>query len=99
MHRGSHRGAKTFRRGRALEFLERLYVKRVTLKQQLQSPELQSIHAILTGELKAIEMVINEFVQSFEIHEDELKTRLKFEKRDNDDPTNGHSGDESNAEE
>ncbi|KDE48899.1 hypothetical protein DI43_02015 [Geobacillus sp. CAMR12739] len=25
-------------------------------------------------------MVINEFVQSFEIHEDELKTRLKFEK-------------------
>lgn len=80
-HRGgSHRrkdhprgGAKTFRRGRAIEFLDRLNVKRATLKQQLETPELQSINPILVGELKAVEMIINEFTQLFEIHEDEIK--------------------------
>jgi hypothetical protein len=68
-----HRGAKTFRRGRAIEFLDRMNVKRTTLKQQLESPELQSINPILVGELKAVETIINEFTQLFEIHEDEIK--------------------------
>ncbi|SDY00581.1 hypothetical protein SAMN05421736_101122 [Evansella caseinilytica] len=68
-----HRGAKTFRRGRAIEFLDRMQVKRQTLKQQLESPELQSINPVLVGELKAVEMVIDEFVQLFEIHEEEMK--------------------------
>ncbi|GIN87123.1 hypothetical protein J6TS2_35090 [Heyndrickxia sporothermodurans] len=63
------RGAKTFRRGRAIAFLEMMNLKRSTLKQQLESPELQSINPILVGELKAIEMVINEFVQLFELYE------------------------------
>ncbi|GIO71003.1 hypothetical protein J27TS7_05170 [Paenibacillus dendritiformis] len=30
--------------------------------------EFESIHPILVGELKAIDMVINEFIQLFEIH-------------------------------
>lgn len=64
---------KTFRRGRAIEFLDRLNVKRATLKQQLESPELQSINPILVGELKAVETIINEFIQLFEIHEEEVK--------------------------
>ncbi|MCP3763754.1 hypothetical protein NLX67_15370 [Domibacillus sp. A3M-37] len=68
-----HRGAKTFRRGRAIEFLDRMNVKRATLKQQLESPELQSINPILVGELKAVEMIIDEFTQLFEIHQDEVK--------------------------
>lgn len=68
-----HRGAKTFRRGRALEFLVRLNVKRDTLKQQLETPELQSINPIIVGELKAVESIINEFTHLFEIHEDEMK--------------------------
>ncbi|NMM52724.1 hypothetical protein HII26_09300 [Paenibacillus aquistagni] len=38
----------------------------------MDQPEFQSIHAILNGELKAIDMVINEFVQLFEINEGEL---------------------------
>mgnify|MGYP001031220394 CR=1 FL=1 len=67
------RGAKTFRRGRALEFLSRMNVRRATLKQQLESPELQSINPILVGELKAVETIIDEFTQLFEIHEDEIK--------------------------
>ena len=66
------RGAKTFRRGRAIAFLERMYLKRSTIKQQLDQPEFQSIEPILIGELKAIDTVISEFVQLFEINEDEM---------------------------
>jgi len=76
-HKGRHRrgedthnrGAKTFRRGRAISFLERLEVKRDTLKKQLETPELQSINPILVGELKAIEMIIDEYIQVFDLHE------------------------------
>lgn len=69
---GSHpRGAKTFRRGRAIAFLEMLNLKRSTIKQQLDEPEFQPINQILIGELKAIDMVINEFIQLFELHEGE----------------------------
>ncbi|MEH7415103.1 hypothetical protein V7266_07445 [Neobacillus drentensis] len=68
-HDHHHRGAKTFRRGRAIAFLEMMNLKRSTLKAQINAPEFQSIDQILLGELKAIEMVINEFVQLFELHE------------------------------
>ncbi|ADI27788.1 MULTISPECIES: hypothetical protein [Geobacillus] len=98
MHKGPHRGAKTFRRGRALEFLARLYVKRETLKQQLQSPELQSIHPVLTGELKAIEMVINEFIQSFDIHDEELSSIWGVQNRDGDAPIDEQRNDEDSSE-
>lgn len=75
-HKGRHRrgedmhnrGAKTFRRGRAISFLERLEVKRDTLKKQLETLELQTINPILVGELKAIEMIIDEFIQVFDLH-------------------------------
>lgn len=67
------RGAKTFRRGRALAFLEMMRLKRSTIMQQLDAPEFQSIHQILVGELKAIDMVISEFSQLFEIHESETE--------------------------
>ena len=69
--RDRSRGAKTFRRGRAIAFLEMMKLKRSTIKQQLDEPEFQSINQILVGELKAIDMVINEFIQLFELHEDE----------------------------
>ena len=73
--RHNHRqGAKTFRRGRAITFLERMKVKRSTLKKQLETPELQSIHPILVGELKALDMVISEFIQLFELYEFEIET-------------------------
>ncbi|MEK3886703.1 hypothetical protein [Bacillus sp. FSL K6-3431] len=65
------RGAKTFRRGRAIAFLEMMNLKRATIKQQLDEPEFRSINQILVGELKAIDMVINEFNHLFEIHESE----------------------------
>ena len=62
-------GAQTFRRGRALAFYQQLMVKRETLKQQLESPELQSIHPMIAGELKATEAIINEFKTAFELDE------------------------------
>ncbi|WP_251550202.1 hypothetical protein [Neobacillus muris] len=72
--RRDRHGAQTFRRGRALDFLERLQLKRMTLKQQLEAPEFLEIKPIILGELKAIEMVIDEFVQQFELYEvEELK--------------------------
>lgn len=70
-HSSQQRGAKTFRRGRAIAFLEMMNLKRSTIKQQLDEPEFQSINQILIGELKAIDMVINEFIQLFELHEGE----------------------------
>ena len=79
------RSAKTFRRGRALAFLEMMKLKRSTLLQQLDAPEFQSINQILVGELKAIDMVINEFSQLFEIHESEIKDIPTNTTEDNDD--------------
>lgn len=64
-----HRGAKTFRRGRALAFLEMMNVKRSTIMKQLEKPEFQSINQVLVGELKAMDMIINEYTQLFELHE------------------------------
>lgn len=76
-----HRGAKTFRRGRAISFLERMICKRSTIQQQLEKPEFQSIHQVLIGELKAIDMVIAEFTQLFEIQESDL-TEVSSEKNE-----------------
>ncbi|MBS4219975.1 hypothetical protein KHA96_16815 [Bacillus sp. FJAT-49711] len=67
-----HHGAKTFRRGRAIAFLESMHLRHSTIKRQLDEPDYQSIRPILVGELKAIDMVISEFKQLFEIHESEI---------------------------
>ena len=64
-----HQGAKTFRRGRALAFYEKLIVRRDTLKQQLESPEYQSIQQVIAGELKATEAIMNDFKAAFELDE------------------------------
>lgn len=77
-HRGGRRrgekdekrhGAKTFRRGRALAFYEIMNIKSTSLKKQLETPELQSIHPILVGELKAVEALMDEFAHLFELVE------------------------------
>ena len=68
-HGRRNNGAQTFRRGRALAFYQQLIVKRETLKKQLESPELQSIHPMFAGELKATEGIINEFKAAFELDE------------------------------
>lgn len=39
------------------------------LKTQFETPELQLINLVLAGELKAVEMIMAEFVELFELHE------------------------------
>ncbi|QUL57860.1 hypothetical protein KDC22_16090 [Paenibacillus tritici] len=73
------RSAQTFRRGRALAFLERLYVKRSTLLQQLNQPEFQEIRQIISGELKATDGIIQEFIQAFELREVLAEQELTIE--------------------
>ncbi|SOC42547.1 hypothetical protein [Ureibacillus acetophenoni] len=91
-HEGRHRGrrsehnevktegAKTFRRKRAIMFLEHLETKESILKKQLTTPELQSINSIIVGELKATQAIIEEFVQQFELYEFEEYAKLRFNK-------------------
>ncbi|MFF5996277.1 2-keto-3-deoxygluconate kinase [Lysinibacillus sp. KU-BSD001] len=64
-----HHGAQTFRRGRALAFYQQLVIRQDTLKQQLESVELQSIHPIIAGELKATEAIMNDFKAAFALDE------------------------------
>jgi len=92
-HRGEHRGehhrrrggepgsggAQTYRRGRILTFLEQLHIKRATLSRQLGEAEFQSIHPVISGELKAIEQVISDYMYLFELQEDD---RMKPEQQE-----------------
>lgn len=61
--------AQTFRRGRAIAFLDRLTIRRSTLLQQLGQPEFESIRQVISGELKATDAIIQEFIQAFELRE------------------------------
>ncbi|WP_082691533.1 hypothetical protein [Paenibacillus rubinfantis] len=61
--------AQTFRRGRAIAFLERLEVKRQVLRQQLNQPEYDAIKPVISGELKAVDEIIQEFIHLFELRE------------------------------
>lgn len=62
-------GAQTFRRGRALAFYQQLVNRRNTLRTQLECPELQSIHHVVAGELKATESIMDDFKAAFELAE------------------------------
>lgn len=76
-HRGGHGGeeqrAKTFRRKRALGFLEMLYVKQETLKDQLHREEFANSRPVIEGELKAVEMIIEEFKNVFQVERSEIE--------------------------
>lgn len=67
-----HKKAKMFRRKRALTFLELLYVKQQTLKGQLQSDDFQASRLVIEGELKATEMILEEFKVMFNVNLSEL---------------------------
>ncbi|MBP2242929.1 hypothetical protein J2Z40_003511 [Cytobacillus eiseniae] len=75
---GKSEGAKTFRRKRAIMFLEHLETKQEVLKKQLNTPELQSANPIIAGELKATQAIIGEFVQLFELYEFEEYAKLRY---------------------
>lgn len=62
-------GAQTFRRGRAIMFYQQLEVKQDTLRKQLEDVQFTSIHAVIAGELKATEAIMNEFRSVFALDE------------------------------
>jgi hypothetical protein len=61
--------AQTFRRGRALAFLEKLTITRTTLLRQLNDPAFEAIKPVISGELKATEAIMEEFIHVFQLHE------------------------------
>lgn len=61
--------AQTFRRGRALSFLDNLTVKRETLKKQVNDPDFEAIREVVSGELKAVDQIIQEYIQAFELYD------------------------------
>lgn len=63
------KSAQTFRRGRALAFLDKLMINRSTLQRQIKEPEFESIKQVISGELKATEAIIEEFIHMFQLHE------------------------------
>lgn len=63
------KSAQTFRRGRAVAFLDKLRVNRETLQRQLNDPQFESIKEVISGELKATEMIIDDFIHMFQLHE------------------------------
>ncbi|CAH0119948.1 hypothetical protein PAE9249_02457 [Paenibacillus sp. CECT 9249] len=65
---GMH-GAQTFRRGRILAFLEQLQARRTTLARQLGEPEFEAIKQVISGELKALDHVIEEYIRLFDLQE------------------------------
>ncbi len=93
-HDHQARGPKTFRRGRAIAFLDMIQLKRTTIKQQLEEPEFESIKPILIGELKALDMVINEFTQLFDLEEYEGSEKTSVTLKE--DENKGDEADETN---
>lgn len=69
--------AQTFRRGRALAFLEKLHVMRNTLAAQLNEQEFEAIRPVICGELKAVDSVIQAFVHTFELEEESRRPDSK----------------------
>ncbi len=63
------RSAQTFRRGKAIAFLERMQIKRETLQRQLSQAEFEAIKPVISGELKAVDELIQEFIHLFGLHE------------------------------
>ncbi|QHW32039.1 hypothetical protein GZH47_15290 [Paenibacillus rhizovicinus] len=66
---GHHSAAQTFRRGRALAFLEELRIKRDVLRAQMNDPDMGIIKEVVSGELKAVDEIITRFMHTFELHE------------------------------
>lgn len=71
--------AKTFRRKRALSFLEMLYVKQDVLKSQLKQGEFVESRGIIEGELKAVNQIIEEFKVVFQVEQSELEEQTTEE--------------------
>ncbi|MBP1155089.1 MULTISPECIES: hypothetical protein [unclassified Paenibacillus] len=64
---------ETFRSGRIAEFVQRLIWRKHALVEQMELPELADMKQITQGQVQALDMVIREMIQEFEIQEEDLK--------------------------
>ncbi|MBY0115362.1 hypothetical protein MHB43_14985 [Paenibacillus sp. FSL H8-0317] len=79
-HEGKRgRGAQTFRRGRILVFLEQMQNRRTTLVRQLGQEEYEHIRPVISGELKAIDQVIDEYIHLFELQNEDVNPNKNLE--------------------
>lgn len=86
-----HRSAQTFRRGRAVAFLDKLLLNRATLQRQLNEPELEAIKTVISGELKATEAIIEEFIHTFQLQELTSEVESNENSEIGDMPTDEHN--------
>ena len=49
--------------------LDNLIVKRETLKKQVNDPDFEAIREVVSGELKAVDQIIQEYIQAFELYD------------------------------
>lgn len=63
---------ETFRRGRIAEFIRRLIWRKNALNEQLEYPELAEMKTNIQGQIHALDMVIREMIQEFEIQLEDL---------------------------
>ncbi|XOJ02141.1 hypothetical protein ACMX2M_10560 [Paenibacillus polymyxa] len=79
-HQGKRgHGAQTFRRGRILVFLEQMQNRRTTLVRQLGQEEYEHIRPMISGELKAIDQVIDEYIHLFELQNEDISPNKDLE--------------------
>lgn len=64
---------ETFRRGRIAEYIRRLIWRQHALSEQLQQPDLAEMKPTIQAQIQALDMVIREMIQEFEIQEEDLK--------------------------
>lgn len=58
---------KTFRRGKIEDYFHRLRVRKAVLRNQLEQKEFESLAAQIKGEIKAIDLIVKELAEEFDI--------------------------------
>lgn len=67
--------AQTFRRGKIEDYFHRLRVRKAVLKNQIEQKEFETLAAQIRGEIKALDHVIKELAEEFDIdYPDRIKT-------------------------
>lgn len=59
--------AQTFRRAKIEDYVTRLLVRKAVLKNQLEQSEYQDSRQLILGELKAVELIIQELAEEFSV--------------------------------
>jgi predicted transposase YdaD len=64
--------AQTFRRVKVTNFYRRLYARREELARQLERKEYQDLKETITAEIRALDLVLSEIVEEFDLSPEEI---------------------------